>query len=237
MLSMCGNWLLVGWTCAKIGYLLVEHVRKLVPRWLSMCENHLAHHVHLQNFPLFPFYPFLCPLLLSLSNVLCPLSHVFVLCLPSYLPFLCLCSICSMSPFICPLSHVSVPCLPSAVPSLTSLFLVSRPPSPHGSAPCLLSSAEPCVTWSVTCLPSSFLRPLTPINCPSVPFLWLYSTVPVLCSSFYRPLFLQLLSSASCHSYYENASFSLKIHMHTNVVDAFDGWLRAGTVLVCLASG
>ncbi len=30
--------------------------------------------------------PFICPLLPSLSNFLCPLSNVFVLCLPSYVP-------------------------------------------------------------------------------------------------------------------------------------------------------
>ncbi len=174
MLSMCGNWLLVGWasaknwllvgwTCAKIGYLLAEHARKLVIRWLSLCQN--------------PISPVLC--------------------------------LCSMSPFISSVSHVSVPCLLSAVPSLASLFLVSRPRSPASLSPVLCT--VPCLTWSVPCLLSSFLRPLTPINCPSVPFLWLYSTVPVLCSFVYRPLLLQLLSSAPCLSYFENASFSLHL--------------------------
>ncbi len=38
-LSMCGNWLLVGWACTKMGYSLAEHARKLVTRWLSMRKN------------------------------------------------------------------------------------------------------------------------------------------------------------------------------------------------------
>ncbi len=54
-LSICENGLLVGWACAKIGYLLAENARKLVTcwlsmpkmqklviRWLSICENHFG---------------------------------------------------------------------------------------------------------------------------------------------------------------------------------------------------
>ncbi len=113
--------------------------------------------------------------------------------------------LCSLSTILCPLSCVSVP-------SLTALFLVSRPLYPvprlcslspvlctlsHVSVPCLPFSL-PCLTWSASCHPSSFLRPLTPINCPIVsPFQWLYSTVPVVCSVS-CPLFLCFLSSVPC---------------------------------------
>ncbi len=77
--------------------------------------------------------------LYSLSPVLCPLSHV---------------RLCALPPVRCPQPYVSISCLPSPVLLLTFLFLVS----------CM--SPVPCLTWSVPCLPASFLRPLTPINCP-----------------------------------------------------------------------
>ncbi len=117
-------------------------------------------------FSLSPCHPFLCPLLLSLSHVLCPLSHVFVLCLPSNVPY------------------------------LMSLFLASCPPSPI-SWPCSLSP--------VLCTLSTVLS-----QCP---FLWLYSTCPVLCSSISRPLFLDLSSSVPCFSYLRECEiFFKKIH-------------------------
>ncbi len=136
-----------------------------------------------------PCHPFLCPLLLFLSNVLCPMSHGSAL-----------------SPVLCPLSNVFMPCLPSAVPSLMSLFLVYCALS-HVSVPCL-SVFVSCLTGFVPCFPYSFLRPLTPINYHSVPFtvtlfhcscplfLCFPSSVPpslVLCSSVPR-----LMSSVPC---------------------------------------
>jgi hypothetical protein len=113
-LSMRGNWLLVGWACTKIGYLLAEQSRKSLRRTTCISKFFLSSSCH-------PFFSLLLP---SLSNFLCPLSHVFVLCLPSYVP--CLTSL-SLSPILCPLSHVSVPCLPSNVPSFKFLFLESQP--------------------------------------------------------------------------------------------------------------
>ncbi len=90
--------------------------------WLSISENHFgAPKVYL----LPPCHPFLCPLLLSMYYVLCPLS-LFLVSRPRS-PFLPLCSLSSVH---CPLSHVPVPCLPSAVPSLTSQLHVSSPLSP-----------------------------------------------------------------------------------------------------------
>jgi hypothetical protein len=71
------------------------------------------------------------------------------------------------------------------------------------------------------------------INCPNVPYLWLYSTALALS---FAPLFPVLCSSISCplsHVFHfcENASY-FQIYMHT-----LDGKLRAGTVLVpCLTS-
>jgi hypothetical protein len=108
---------------------------------------------------------FLCPLLPSLSNVQCPLSHVSAL-----------------SPILCLLSYVSVPCLPSSGTCLTSLFLVSRP---------LVYVSRLCSLPSVRC-PQSCLCSLSPVFCilshvyvpclPSAdPSLCLCSLSPVLC--------------------------------------------------------
>jgi hypothetical protein len=164
-----------------------------------------------------PCHTFLCPLLPSLTNVLGLLSHLVVLCLPlcslSYVSVPCLLSSvpCLMTLFLVsrPLSHVSVTCLPSSVPCLMALLLVSRPlslvswlcslspvpclrPCPHGSHPCPPSSV-PCLS-----------------TVPVSPFLLLYSTVPVLCSSVTRPLFLHLLSSVPCLSYLRDCEIFLK---------------------------
>ncbi len=108
-LSMRKNWLLIGW----------EHAWKLVIRWLSLREyNFSAPRTFSEFFLCSPSHPFFCLLLLSLSNVLCPMSHVSALL-----------------PVLRPLSYVSVPCLPSSilcltwsVPCLTSSFL--RPLTP-----------------------------------------------------------------------------------------------------------
>ncbi len=163
------------WACAKICYSLAEHM-----------ENHFgASHAFSESSLSSPCHPFLCPILMSLYNFLCPLSNVFVFCHPSYMsPVLCL---CSLSPVLCPLSHVSVSCLPSAVPSLTSLFLVSRLLAPVlriGSLPTVgcphavlrLCSLYP-VPSSIPCLTALLLvsRPLYPVS-------RLCSLSPVLCT-------------------------------------------------------
>ncbi len=200
-LSMSKNWLLVGWACAKIGYSLAEHAQNLVTCWLSMRENWLlvswacakigysfaehalksfVHHLHFLSFSSLPLsHPFPCPLLLFLSNVFCPLSHVFVLCLPSYVP--CLMAVLLVS---CPLSPVSRLC------SLSPVL-------------CILS-----------------------INCPSVPYLWLYSIVHVLCSSVSCPLFLQVLSSCPLF-------FILRMRVFLNNIHAFTWWLATSRYCTC----
>ncbi len=93
----------------KIGYSLAELSRKLVTWWSIMREDwsqvgwacaktSSVHHVHFQSFLLSSScQPFLCPLLPSLNNLLCPVS-----------PFSRLCSLaevlCTLSHVICPLS-------------------------------------------------------------------------------------------------------------------------------------
>jgi hypothetical protein len=123
----------------------------------------LTHHVHFQSFLSSPCHSFLCPLLPFMSNVLCPLSHVFVLCLPYYVP-------CLMSLFLVsrPLSSVSHICsLPTVRCPQPSLFLVfALYPMSHSSAP-YFPCPVPCLTWHVPCFPSSFLRPCVPLN-PSI---------------------------------------------------------------------
>jgi hypothetical protein len=124
-LSMRQNWLLVGWACMKIGYSLAEHARKLVTRQASIRKNHFgAPHVFSEFFPVPPItrssVRFSRPSLTSPVWCLCLFSHPMS-------PVLCL---CCLYPVLCPLSHVSVLCLPSAVPSLTSMLFVSRPLSP-----------------------------------------------------------------------------------------------------------
>jgi hypothetical protein len=96
----------------------------------------LTHHIHFQSFSSVPPVTHSsCLLLLSLSNVQCPLSHVST-CLSSHV--LCLTSLFLVShplayvsrrstlpPVHCPQSYFSVPCLSTSVPCFTSLFLVS----------------------------------------------------------------------------------------------------------------
>ncbi len=222
-LSMRENWLLDVWAYAKIGYLLARHAKKLFTRWLSICKTSFsAFSKFFFSSPCHSLTP-MSPSSVRVSNVLCPLSHVFVLCLPSYVP--CLTSLLLV---FRPLYYISVLCLSSAVPSLAPLFLVSHPLSPVSQL-CVVSRLLSCLTWSVPSLPSSFLRPLALSTVPVSPFLWLYSIVTVLCSSVYRPLFLRLLSSVPCFSYLQECEF-LKIYMHTLVVGTFDGWLQAGAV-------
>ncbi len=186
MLSMRENWLFISWECAKIGYWLAEHTRKLFTCYLNIRKNHCgAARAFSEFFLSSPCHPLLSLLIPSLSNVLWPLSHDFVLCLSSYVPFTSLflvsrplsplSRLCSLSPVLCPLSHVSVPCLPSSVPSLTSLKFVSCPtvcPLSYVSVPCLPSSI-PSLSYmflashpAVPSLTSLFLlsRPLSPVS-------------------------------------------------------------------------
>ncbi len=120
-------------------------------------------------------------------------------------PFICP-LLPSLSYVLFPLSHVSALYLPSL--SL-SLVLCLRSLSPN-FCPCFTA----CSLSPVLCTLS--------ITCPSVPFLWLYFPVPVLCSSVSRPLFLHLLSSVPCPSYLRESELFFKIYMHL-----LDGWLRA----------
>jgi hypothetical protein len=195
-LSMHGNWLLIGWACAEIGYSLAEHTRKLVTRWLSICGKF----VFIGSEPCFS--PVICspvPFSRPLSNILCLVSQVSVLCLPSSVS--CLTSLFLVSRPLFPVSRLC-PCLQSSVPCLTSLFPVSRPLSP------ILCSMShffvPCLPSSVPCLTSLFLvsRPLfhvsrlcslSPILCSMSHFFvpCLPSSVPCLTSLFLvsRPLF------------------------------------------------
>ncbi len=122
----------------------------------------------------------------------------------------------SFHPFFCPLSHVFALCLLAYVPSLSYVFvpfLLSSIPclktlSPilctlsHGSVPCFRTSA-PCLS-----------------TVPVSPFLWLYSTVPVLCSSISCPFPLSFIL-ARMWVFLKN----IQLYMHT-----LDGWLWAGTV-------
>jgi hypothetical protein len=117
-----------------------------------------------------------------LHILLFPLSHVFVLCLPSYV--LCPLSYVSVPclPYSVPyLTHISVPCLPSAVPSLTSLFFVSRPLSPVS----LLCSLSP-----VLCTLS--LSDVFPVSYPPFSIPSPLSTVPV------SPFLCMALFHCSC---------------------------------------
>ncbi len=135
----------------------VEHVGKLVTRWLSMHKNWL---------------------LPSLSNVLCALSQVSALsafpCLMSlFLVFCALCSVsrlCVLTPVGCPQSYVSVPCLPSSVPCLTPLFLVSHPLYPVS---CDLSP----VSYPPFSVPSPTSTVQCPLFCGSIPLF--FSFVPL----------------------------------------------------------
>jgi hypothetical protein len=122
-----------------------------------------------------------------MSPLLFPLSHVSVPSPPSSVPGLTV-RLCSFSSVLCTLSHVSVPCLPPSVPCLTSLFIVFRPLSPlsHDFVPCLRLLCPVSHDLSSN-PPFSVLLPLSTV--PVSPS-WLYSTIPVHCSSVYRPLFL-----------------------------------------------
>ncbi len=150
------NLLLISWPYAKICYSLAEHARESFRR--TKCTSTFFLSSSLSPIPLSPS-PVLVRRTLSPLSHLRTFSHVFKLCLPIYVP-------CLMYLFLGyrPLSPVL---------RLCSLYTVLYPLS-HGSAPGLPSSV-PCLTWSAPCLPSSFLRPLTPINCPicSWHFWWL----------------------------------------------------------------
>ncbi len=116
------------WACAKIGYSLDVHARKLVSHWLCMRENWLLMAVHARKTPsafskifltyssvlfsrpcLTSFVPSLTSLYCTLSPVLYPLSHR----LWSLSPVRCTLShvICSLSPNLVfrPLTPISCP--------------------------------------------------------------------------------------------------------------------------------
>ncbi len=146
----------------------------MITRWLSMRKNLRAFS---EFFLSFPCHPFLCPLLLSLPNVLCLMSHNSALS-----PMSPVLRLCTLSPVLFPLSHVSVPFLLSPVPSLTSLFLASRPLSPV-LRPCSLSPFLcPLSHISNPCLPS---RDLSSFFCSLYPVLRLCSLSPVPCPQSY----------------------------------------------------
>ncbi len=161
---MRGNWLLLGWACAEIGYFLAEHTRKLVTRWLSIRGNSF---LLVLNHVFSPFIPSPVPFSRLLSNILCLLSQVSVPCLLSSVP--CLTSLFhvsrplfpvsrlrSLSPILCSLSHFSMPCFPP---------FVSHPLF-HVSLLCSMSHFfVPCLPSSVPNLTSLFIvsRSLSPI--------------------------------------------------------------------------
>ncbi len=111
--SMRENWLLIGWGCAKIGYLLAEHARKLVTRWLGIRKNHFGAEFFLCS----PCHP--CHSSVSFS-VPCLTPLVF-------LPRFSVLRLCFLSPVLWPMSRVSVPCLPSFIPCPVSHNLSPEP--------------------------------------------------------------------------------------------------------------
>jgi hypothetical protein len=102
-LSMRGNWLLVGWASAEIGY-----------SWLSI-----------RRYSFYWYWTMSFPCLNPLS-----LSHVSVHCFPSTVP--CLTSLFLVSHPLFPVSLLCslfpAFCLPFIFPNLKSLFLLSDPP-------------------------------------------------------------------------------------------------------------
>jgi hypothetical protein len=146
-----------------------------------------------------PCHPFLFLLFPSLSNVLCPLSHVSVPCLPSrtsqFFVFRPLSRLCSLPPVRCPVLRL---CSLSPLRSLTSLFRVSRPLSPVLRV-CSMSLVRcPQSYVSVPCLPSAVpsLTSLFLVSRPLSPVLRLCSLSLVLCtlSHVICPLSFILLS-------------------------------------------
>jgi hypothetical protein len=106
--------------------------------------------------------------------------------------------LCFLSFALFALSNVSVPCLLSAVPSLTSLILVSHPLSPV----LRLCSLSP-VLFTL----SHVICPLSPILLSPSPHPHQLSQCPLYCGSItlflsFVPLFLSLLSSVPCLSYW-----------------------------------
>ncbi len=157
-----------------------------------------AHDVRFQSFSSVPLSPI--PLSPSPVPIVCTLSPV--LCLTSlflfFRPLYPISRLCSLPPVCCPLSYIS--CLSSSV-----FFsrLCSWSPVPI-----------PCLTWSVPCLPSSFLRPLSPIK-STVPVSHFCSSIPLsFFSSASHPIFLCLLSFVPCHSYLQEREFFLVRYMY-----------------------
>ncbi len=116
-LSMQGNWLLVDWAWAEIGYSFTEHASKLITCWLSMGGNWLLvgwayveiGHSLAEHTRKFFFIGILnhvfspVPFSRALSNVLCLLS-----------------SVCSLSPILCSMSHFLVARQQNLVPHMLS---------------------------------------------------------------------------------------------------------------------
>ncbi len=149
MLSKHENWLLASWAYGKI--ISVHHIH-----FFQSLSSPVIH----------SSVPFSCPCLTSFVPSLTSLyfvSHpkspvlrtsLFLVSRPLS-PVSCICSLPTVRRTQ---SYVSVLCILSSAPCLTSLLLVSRPLYPVS------------LDLHIPCLTSSFLRPLTPINCPSVPF-------------------------------------------------------------------
>ncbi len=158
-------------------------------------------------------HPFLCPLLPSLSNSLCLLSHVFVLCLPSYVPALIKKKI-RFSPYIRKFrmeqlqSHIWLTASSSMGKYLRISSYIRKPFLIYdfATAPLWISLYMRKIWFSflIVCLTSLFLvsRPLSPVSrftslhtlcCPQS-----YGSVP--CSPYSIPCLTALL--LVCHPLY-----------------------------------
>ncbi len=209
--SMSKQFLLTGWAHMKI---IWAHFHYSQPGrvWLVTSQLGTGKSLTFSSVP--PVTHILCPRLSFLSNVICLLSHIFKMCLSSYVPCLTalfivsrplshVAHLYSLSPVCCPQFYISVPCLLSSV--LCPLFNVSVP---------FLLYSVPSLMWSVSCLLSSFICPLTSKNCHSVPF----SVAPLFLSIVL--LFLDLFSSSLvlCHLSFKRARmqvFLSKINVYT----------------------
>jgi hypothetical protein len=93
-----------------------------------------------------------------------------------------------------------------------------------------------CSLSPILCPPVSRFCSLFPdlcnlsVNCPSVPFLWLYSTVSFQCSSVSCPLFLRLQSSHPLSLSIMPVSMRVFLEIYVHTLDC------KLSVLVCSAS-
>ncbi len=200
-----------------------KHVQKNFTHWLAHMKIIWAHHMHfhysqpgrvwlvtsqlgtgksLTFSSLPPVTHILCPRLSFLSNVMCLLSHIFKMCLSSYVPRLTalfivsrplsyVAHLYSLSPVCCPQLYISVPCLLSSVPCLMSLFPFS------------------CTLYPLSCDLSPILLYLSPNPYKlSQCSLFCSSNVLVHCSSVSRPLFFNSCSLSLVFQTCKNAGFS-----------------------------